>query len=148
MKELSVLVKQLRSQEFVTRGLQKAARLVEAEAKKRVPDVNGILKMSIQHDVEGNTAHIGTNNPYAPYVEYGTGIFAVAGNGRQTPWAYIVRGAYADKYWSPDKKNCFMDAEGNKWIWTRGQKPQPYLETALKDNEKKILDLFTLEDNV
>lgn len=146
MKELSDLVEQLRTQVFVKKGLYKAARLVEREAKKRVPDVNGILKASILHEVEGNTAHIGTNIPYAPYVEYGTGLFAAKGDGRQTPWAYIVRGAYADKYWSPEKKNCFMDAEGNKWIWTRGQKPQPYLEPAARDNEQKILDFFTLED--
>lgn len=148
MKDLQVLIEQLKSEEFVIKGLQKAGRIVEREAKRKVPSVDGVLKMSIMHEVIGHTVNIGTNMPYAPYVEYGTGIHAVKGDGRKTPWAYIVRGAYADKYWSPDKKNCFMDEEGNKWIRTRGQKPQPYLEPALKENEKQILDLFTLEDNV
>ncbi len=142
MNDLTVLITKLRNKEFIYSALERSGRLVEAEAKKKCPSVYAILKGSISHHREGNVEHIGTNNPYAMYVEYGTGIHAKNGNGRKTPWAYIVRGAYAEKYWSPEKKNCFMDAEGNKWIRTRGQKPQPYLENALKENAKKIYEIF------
>lgn len=145
-KGLEVLIQKLNSDEWIRKGLAKAGRIVEREAKKNVPSVDGILRASIGHYVEGNEVHIGTNIPYAPYVEYGTGIYAAAGDGRKTPWAYIVRGAYADKYWQEGKPNCFMDADGNKWIWTRGQRPQPYLEPALKNKKAEIEACFTLED--
>jgi hypothetical protein len=68
--------------------LTKACLLVENDAKKRCPVDTGQLRQSITHEVEGNTGVIGTNVEYAPYVEYGTGIHAKDGNGRQTPWSY------------------------------------------------------------
>ena len=142
MKSLTVLIRELKSNEWIYRGLEKTGRLVETEAKKLVPVVNAILKMSISHEVVGNTVYIGTNNPYARYVEYGTGIYARNGDGRKTGWSYIVRGAYADKYWREGAKNCFIDAEGNKRIWTRGQKPQPFLERALANKTMEILEVF------
>lgn len=68
--------------------LTKACLLVENDAKKNCPVDTGQLRQSITHEVEGNTGVIGTNVEYAPYVEYGTGIYAKDGNGRQTPWSY------------------------------------------------------------
>ena len=59
---------------------------------------------------------------YAPYVEYGTGIFASEGNGRDTPWSY-------------------QDDEGN-WHTTVGQKPQPFLKTALDKQKKNVIKIF------
>ena len=78
--------------------------------------------MSITHYVEGDTGVVGTNKQYAPYVEYGTGLFAREGNGRQTPWSY-------------------QDAKG-EWHSTKGQKPQPFLEPALLDKQKEIIKIF------
>lgn len=67
-----------------SKALEKAALFIENEAKLRCPvGDTGLLRASITHDVEGNEAVIGTNMEYAPYVEYGTGLFAEAGNGRQ-----------------------------------------------------------------
>ena len=105
--------------------LTKACLLVEGDAKKRCPVDTGQLRQSITYEVKGNTGVIGTNVEYAPYVEYGTGIYAVGGNGRQTPWS-------------------FQDAEGN-WHRTVGQHPQPFLEPALLENENDILDLIEKE---
>ena len=60
---------------------------------------------------------------YAPYVELGTGIFAQNGDGRQdVPWRY-------------------QDAEGN-WHTTSGQRPQPFLQPALRDNEDAVRRLL------
>ncbi len=77
------------------------------------------LKNSITHTLEGkNTVAIGTPVEYAPYVEFGTGIYADGGNGRKTPWAY-------------------KDEEGN-WHRTRGQKPIHFL----RDGIMKHLDEY------
>lgn len=106
----------------LTEPLTKACLLVENDAKINAPVDTGMLRNSISHRIEGDTGIIGTNQEYAPYVEFGTGVFAAAGDGRQERWSY-------------------MDAEGN-WHTTIGQHPQPFLEPALKKNKKKITRLF------
>lgn len=66
-------------------------------------------------------AYIGTNVHYAPYLEFGTGIFAESGQGRQTSWAY-------------------QDAQGN-WRHTRGSRPQPHLRPAFqREKIKKLIE--------
>lgn len=106
----------------LTEPLNKACLLVENDAKRKCPVDTGQLRASITHEVEGQTGIVGTNVEYAPYVEYGTGIYARDGNGRQTPWSY-------------------QKADG-KWITTKGQKPQAFLEPALLENENEIFRLF------
>ena len=49
-------------------------------------------------------------------------MFAEAGNGRKTPWAY-------------------QDDEDN-WHYTHGQHPQPYMRPALNENREKIITLI------
>ena len=102
--------------------LEKACFLVENSAKIKAPVDTGQLRASITHEIDGLTGIIGTNVEYAPYVEYGTGIWAVDGNGRKTPWTY-------------------QRADG-KWVTTAGNKPQPFLTPSLLDNEKEIVELF------
>lgn len=101
--------------------LTTAALMVEADAKLNCPVDTGQLRQSITHNVGDNFAEIGTNYSYAPYVEYGTGLFAADGNGRATPWSY-------------------QDSKG-QWHTTVGQKPQPFLQPALDNNKQAILDL-------
>ena len=102
--------------------LNKACILVENEAKLNCPVKNNQLRASITHEIEGTTGAIGTNVVYAPYVEYGTGIYSDKGGGRSTPWSY-------------------QDAEGN-WYTTVGMRPQPFLEPALQSSIQDILQLF------
>lgn len=106
----------------VSKALNKSCLVVENEAKKQCPVDKGQLRSSITHEVEDNVGYIGTNVMYAPYVEYGTGIFASEGNGRDTPWSY-------------------QDDEGN-WHTTVGQKPQPFLKTALDKQKKNVIKIF------
>ena len=110
------------SDQQMEQALNKACILVENQAKENCPVDTGELRMSITHYVEGDTGVVGTNKQYAPYVEYGTGLFAKEGNGRQTPWSY-------------------QDAKG-EWHTTKGQKPQPFLEPALLDKQKAIIKIF------
>ena len=72
------------------------------------------LRSSIVFEVEGDTVAIGTNVNYAPYIEFGTGIYAEQGGGRQTPWVY-------------------QNSRG-EWVTTRGAHPHPFLRPAIEEN--------------
>ena len=105
----------------------KACALVERSAKQKAPKGNGDLRRSIASEVtiEGDQiiGTVFTPLEYAPYVEYGTGLFAEGGNGRQdVPWHY-------------------QDDEG-EWHSTSGMKPHPYMRPALEENREKILRLL------
>ena len=64
---------------------------------------------------------IGSNLEYAPYVHNGTGIYAVNGDGRKTPWVYEVK---AGKY--------------KGMHFTVGQRPKPFLSYAIIYNAAQI----------
>lgn len=108
-------------------AMKKACALVEGDARKNAPKGTGELKRSIESkvEIEGKTVigTIFTPLEYAPYVEYGTGLFAEGGNGRKdVPWHY-------------------QDDEG-EWHSTNGMHPHPYLRPALEDNRKKIVEII------
>ena len=71
--------------------LEEAGGEVEAQAKRNTKVVTGKTKGSFQHAVdEGSlTCHVGSNYDNAIWEEFGTGIYAVEGNGRKTPWVYV-----------------------------------------------------------
>ena len=109
------------------KALGKACALAEGEAKKKAPKDNGELRRSIASKVDENSGDlvgvVYTPLEYAPYVEFGTGLFAEDGNGRKdVPW-------------------CYEDDKG-EWHSTRGQKPQPYLRPALHENRDNILRIL------
>lgn len=107
-------------------ALVKSCLLVENEAKALCPVDTGQLRASIHSRVEGNVGTIGSNLDYAPFVCYGTGLFAEEGNGRQdVPW----------RYQTPD----------GQWHSTSGQKPQPYLRPALEMHKQDIINIFNEE---
>lgn len=97
--------------------MQKACLVVENQAKQNCPVDQGFLRASITSETEVTSEEIvgrvGSNLEYAPYVHNGTGIYAVAGDGRKTPWVYAVK---AGKH--------------KGFHWTRGQKANPFLEDA------------------
>ncbi len=97
-------------------GLEAIGLTAEGYAKLLCPVDTGILRNSITHAVkeQDKTVVLSTNVSYAPYVEYGTGVFAENDNGRQTPWRY-------------------QDAKGN-WHTTTGQKPQPFIRPAVNNH--------------
>lgn len=97
--------------------MDQACLVVEGEARKNCPVDQGELRASITSETEVTSEEIvgrvGSNLEYAPYVHNGTGIYAVAGDGRKTPWVYAVK---AGKH--------------KGFHWTRGQKANPFLEDA------------------
>ena len=67
------------SGENTQKALQKACALVEADAKKNAPKGTGELRRSITSTVKDDEGIVYTPLEYAPYVEYGTGLFAENG---------------------------------------------------------------------
>ena len=102
-------------------ALGKACAVVEASAKQKAPKDTGALARSITSKIEDTEGIIFTPLEYAPYVEYGTGLFAEEG-GRSTPWIY-------------------KDDKG-EWHKTSGQKPHPFMRPALEENREKIINIL------
>ena len=99
-------------------ALGKACALVERSAKQKAPKGTGELRNSITSKVEGEVGVVYTPLEYAPYVEFGTGLFAENGGRTDVPW-------------------CYQDDEGN-WHSTSGMHPQPYMRPALNENREQI----------
>lgn len=126
LKEVLDALEEPVSQERLTAALTRACLLVEREAKQKAPKGNGELRRSITSEVrqEGDevVGVVYTPLEYAPYVEYGTGLFAEEGGRKDVPW-------------------CYQDDEGN-WHSTSGMKPQPYMRPALDENREEILRIL------
>ena len=107
--------------------MEQVCALVERDAKQNAPKDTGALARSIQSKVENNNDSIQgvvyTPLEYAPYVEFGTGLFAESGGRTDVPWAY-------------------KDDETGELIFTSGQKPQPYMRPAIDNNREKIVRMI------
>ena len=69
-------------------ALGKACAVVEASAKQKAPKGDGELRRSITSKVENYDGIVYTPLEYAPYVEYGTGLFAEEIGRTDVPWHY------------------------------------------------------------
>lgn len=106
---------------------EKKAQILEAWGQQGVTNVKnvitaesrvdtGAMRNSINHQVanDENAVYVGSNSSYAPFHEYGTGIYLESDDGRQgrqTPWRY-------------------QDRDGN-WHITRGMKPIHMLKNGI-----------------
>lgn len=99
--------------------------VVERSAKQKAPKDNGELRRSITSKVEDHKGVVFTPLEYAPYVEFGTGLFAESGGRMDVPWNY-------------------QDDEG-EWHSTSGQKPQPFMRPALEENRQLIKQILMEE---
>ncbi len=103
--------------------LTEASELVESAQKALSPVDQGALRDSISYEIDEGSlkSQVGSNSAYAIFVNKGTGEFAENGMGRKGGWAY-------------------KDQEG-KWHFTRGQKPQPFIEKSFKQNKTNVQSL-------
>lgn len=107
-------------------AIGKACALVERDAKQNAPKDTGALARSITSEIRNEGGELKgivfTPLEYAPYVEFGTGLFAEEGGRMDVPWNY-------------------QDDEGN-WHSTSGQKPQPFMRPALDANREQIMRIL------
>lgn len=103
----------------IKRIVIETAQVILSNAKMLAPVDDGNLRDSIEMEIfdAGFTAVVRVTAHYAVYVEYGTGIYAQEGNGRQTPWTY-----YSDKL--------------GRFVTTRGQRPQEFWGPAVDVGER------------
>lgn len=126
LEEVLEALKEVEDVDGVRAALGKACAVVERTAKQKAPKDTGALRNSIQSEVrEGGGELQGvifTPLEYAPYVEYGTGLFAEGGGRKDVPWNY-------------------QDDKG-EWHSTSGQHPQPFMRPALDENREQIIRIL------
>lgn len=114
------------SEQALKQALGTACALVERSAKEKAPKGTGELRRSITSEVyqEGGEilGKVFTPLEYAPYVEFGTGLFAEDGGRKDVPWHY-------------------QDDKG-EWHSTSGMKPHPFMRPALNENRDKIIRIL------
>lgn len=118
LEEVIDTLESLADERDIEQGLMDACFIVEGAAKEKAPKNDGGLRQSITSRVEGDKGIIYTPLEYAPYVEYGTGLFAENGGRTDVPW-------------------CYKDEKG-EWHTTSGMRPQPYMRPALDENREDI----------
>lgn len=72
---------------------------------------------------EEDKVTVGSAVSYAPYHEYGTGIYSDSGTGRKTAWRYMTFNRQTGKY---------------EAVWTRGTKPKHFLRNAIVNHQEQI----------
>ena len=110
--------------------LEEAKASISSQASRNSPVDTGALKSSFQTDsfvdTDEKTAYIGSSLEYAIWQEFGTGEYALNGNGRKGGWVY-------------------KDFKLGKFVFTRGNKPRRMLyhafeqkKTAVENRAKQI----------
>lgn len=126
LEEVLEALKKVEDVDAVKAALGKACAVVERSAKEKAPKGTGELRRSIQSRVEvaGDELKgvIFTPLYYAPYVEFGTGLFAESGGRADVPW-------------------CYQDDKG-EWHSTSGQHPQPFMRPAINENREQIIRIL------
>ena len=112
-------------EEAANQALEEAAGELEAQVKRNTRVDTGQTKGSWDHTVDEKeqVAYVGSNFQNAIWEEFGTGIHAINGNGRKTPWVY-----------TPD--------EGKTFYRTKGKKPSRALYKAYTRLKPKIEGYF------
>lgn len=118
IKELAVELDGMADEATMQQALGRAGLVVEEAARKKARKDTGALRRSITSKVDGLTCTVFTPLEYAPYIEYGTGLYAENGGRKDVPWHY-------------------QDDEGN-WHTTSGQHPHPFMRPALDENREKV----------
>ena len=126
LEGLEDIIKDMVNTDKMVAAMGKACALVEKEAKFNAPKDTGALRRSISSkvEVEGKEVigTVFTPLEYAPYIEYGTGLFAESGGRKDVPWDY-------------------QDDKG-EWHTTSGQKPQPFMRPALNENKENVKEII------
>lgn len=106
----------------INAALEECAGELESQAKRNSRVDTGKTKNSFQHKVvdSEHVAYIGSNYENAIWEEFGTGEFALQGNGRKGGWTY-------------------KDAKGN-WHKTTGKKPSRAFWKAFTSLKNKLIN--------
>ncbi|MCH4162441.1 MAG: hypothetical protein LKF39_05845 [Lactococcus raffinolactis] len=115
-------VKQM--QELLLLNMEGTLDYLAQKAGNKVGVDTGALRAdtkSLGAKIVGDEVHgaVGNTLDYALYHHQGTGIYAIDGNGRKTPWVY-------------------EDPRTGKKVFTKGSKPNPYLKDTIEQEQGNI----------
>lgn len=132
--------------------LDRGTGIIEAKAKQKVPIDNGYLKGSITRKVSLTTGRVGTNIKYAPYMEYGTGIYSEYPGAPKTPirpkrGKYIVfrpkssKGRYVT---SRTGRRYYRKGSGDVVFarQVKGAKPHFFMRAGYQELERRIGEIL------
>ena len=119
-------VKQM--QELILHNMESTLDYLAQKAGNKVGVDTGALRAdtkSLGSKVIGDEVHgaVGNTLDYALYHHQGSGIYALNGDGRKTPWVY-------------------EDPKTGEKIYTRGSKPNPYLKDTIEQEQSAISKLL------
>ena len=102
--------------------LEEASGELEAQTKQNTKVDTGKTKGSWEHrvDTEKMVGEVGSRYKNALWEEYGTGIHALHGDGRNTPWVY-------------------KNPKDNKFYFTVGKKPRRALFNAYTSLKNRLI---------
>ncbi len=114
--------------DILVQNMELALDHVAEKAKEKVGVGTGELRAdtkSLGVEIVGDEVHgaVGNTSDYAIYHHQGTGIYAVNGDGRKTPWSYD-------------------DPKTGEKIWTKGSKPNPYLKDTIEQEQSTLSKLL------
>lgn len=108
------------------------------------------LRQTIAHKVDDteDAVYVGSTMEYAPYVEYGTGIYAEKG-GRQSGWWVYAEGKSSGKkghksYTYEEAKQIVarMRAQGIDAHMTQGRKATHFMRDAIQKNQSTYAEVI------
>lgn len=121
---------------------------IEARAKRNSRVKSGKTKGSYQHKVDESelAVHIGSDEENAIWEEFGTGLYAVKGDGRKGYWVYVDDGSTEKKskssktYTLGEAKKivAFMRDQGLNAYYTNGKRPTRALQKAFESSKSLI----------
>lgn len=135
-------------EEAIIAGLYEAAGEIEAQVKKnmKTSTATGQTKNAWQYRVDERKqeAHIGNTLENALWEEFGTGEWALEGNGRKSPWYVPVEKVHGDR--KPTYKGKVVlvrGKDGQCFYKTDGKKPKRHFWKAYlakADTAKRLIE--------
>ena len=119
--------------------LEDATRILHRQVVQNSRVDTGQTKSSWKKIVEDNEGIVGSTSENAIWEEFGTGHYAVNGDGRKGAWYVPVEGYLGHKKPTYNGKVIVVYGKnGQAFYKTNGKKPNRALENAKNSTEKKI----------
>ena len=119
--------------------LEDATRILHRQVVQNTRVDTGQTKSSWKKVVEGDKGIVGSTSENAIWEEFGTGHYAVNGNGRKGAWYVPVEKVLGKKKPTFNGKVVIVYGKNNQAYYkTNGKKPNRALQNAKNSTEKKI----------
>ena len=121
----------------IKKSVGQSLKTIQAEAKMLVPVDDGVTRNTIQTrqwvDQYGIEGDVFTNAPWAPYIEFGTGLPGLRGETIGGP-----RYPEADGYAYTTTSWVYYSDKLGRFVTTEGQPARPFMYPAALNNRKKV----------